>query len=286
MTIINLNDKFLPYGDGIKFSKFNFPSGIEQHIKIHNMDEIDLSHVMITNKINSTNDIFDILLTVNILRNYKVEKISLNIPYIPYGRQDRITSKNEAFSLKVFGDLINSQNFYKVITYDTHSDVSASEINNLTIIKNHVMVNSILENKENFHIICPDAGAHKKIYSLCEYLNYNNEIIMCNKVRDISNGNIKYIQVYTDDLKGKDCYIVDDICSRGGTFMLTAKELKKKNCGKIYLIVSHYEGSADIIDLHTSGIEKIYTTNSIINADFSGDYINIFTLNNKYYTFK
>ncbi|MGY0040936.1 phosphoribosyltransferase family protein [Pedobacter sp. NJ-S-72] len=60
---------------------------------------------------------------------------------------------------------------------------------------------------------------------------------MCNKVRDVSNGKIKQITVDQDDLGGKDCFIIDDICDGGATFIGVAKELKKRNAGKVSLIV-------------------------------------------------
>jgi len=65
------------------------------------------------------------------------------------------------------------------------------------------------------------------------------------------------------DLEGRSVVVIDDICSKGGTFMGLAKELKKRNAGKIYLVVSHYENSADILTLKESGIDKVFTTPSI-----------------------
>lgn len=69
-----------------------------------------------------------------------------------------------------------------------------------------------------------------------------------------------------DQLPGKDILIVDDICSKGGTFYYSAKKLKEAGVGKIYLYVTHcentiYEGEL----LKNNGlIEKIYTTDTIL----------------------
>ena len=58
--------------------------------------------------------------------------------------------------------------------------------------------------------------------------------------------------------------IVDDICSRGGTFYHSAKALKNLGAGEIYLYVSHCENSILEGDLLTSNlVEKVFTTNSI-----------------------
>ena len=67
-----------------------------------------------------------------------------------------------------------------------------------------------------------------------------------------------------EDIKGKNILIVDDICSRGGTFYHSAKKLKELGANKIYLYISHCENTILEGDLLTSGlIEKVFTTNSI-----------------------
>jgi ribose-phosphate pyrophosphokinase len=114
----------------------------------------------------------------------------------------------------------------------------------------------------NFYLISPDAGSNKKIYDLAKSIGYTNEIIRCDKLRDIPTGQIIETIVYKDDLDGKDAIIVDDICDGGKTFIELAKVLKQKNVGKIYLVITHgifsqgFEGLA-------SYVSGIYTTNSV-----------------------
>lgn len=59
------------------------------------------------------------------------------------------------------------------------------------------------------------------------------------KKRNVKTGEITETTVHIDDLNGKDCYIVDDICDGGRTFIEIAKVLRRKNSGKIILMVSH-----------------------------------------------
>ncbi|MAX71916.1 MAG: hypothetical protein CMC76_12600 [Flavobacteriaceae bacterium] len=68
-------------------------------------------------------------------------------------------------------------------------------------------------------------------------------------------------RVYEDDLQGKDCLIVDDICDGGGTFIGLAKELKKHNAGNLYLAVSHGIFSKGLEELNQY-FTKIFTTDS------------------------
>lgn len=257
MNIINLDPKFHPFGPSIEYSSFSFPSGCEVHIKLPDLENIK---TLITARIKSSDDVIKILLTNDALKRIGVKDIELFIPYLPYARQDRQMVEGEPLSLKVFADLINAQNFSKVYIYDVHSEVSLALINNCKGYNNHLFVEEILKDKTDYFIVSPDAGAYKKIFKLCQHLQYKGEIIMCNKLRDVSTGIIRSMTVSHEYLQGKDCYIVDDICDGGGTFTLLADILKERNAGKINLIVSHGIFSKGINALYN--IDQIYTTNS------------------------
>lgn len=265
MVILNLDENFKPVGEGIPFKKLSFPSGCEPHLILQSV--IVDEKAIITCRIKTSEDIILILLATDALRRSGVRKIRLFMPYLPFARQDRVMVPGEPLSVKVIADLINSQNYDKVYLFDVHSDVGSALINNSEVLDNHYFVKNLLKDKKDYLIISPDAGSYKKIFKLCQSLNYTDDIILCNKVRDVSNGDIKSLTFNENDLKGKDCYIIDDICSRGGTFMALAKALKEHNAGKVYLIVSHYENSANIESLKDAGIEHIYTTNTLKDID-------------------
>ena len=258
MKVLNLDENFKPYGEGIPYQKFIFPSGCEIHIKLPDLKAVS---VLITTRIQSSDDVMLLLMATDALRRMNVKYIEVYIPYLPYARQDRIMVYGEPFSLKVISDMINSQNYEKVIIYDVHSDVSTALINNVESKSNHEFVKQILREKENYLIVSPDAGAFKKIFNLCRAIEYKDEIVLCNKYRDVSTGNIKRIDCEIYNFKNKDLFIVDDICDGGATFNMIADEFRKRGtCGKINLIVSHgiFSKGLDVFP----NIDNIYTTNS------------------------
>ena len=257
MTIINLNKDFKPFGEGIEFQKFDFPSGCEPHIKLPAIAD---EQVKITCRIQSANDLLLLLLTTDALKRSGVKRLECFIPYLPFARQDRVMVKGEPLSVKVIADLLNTQGFEKIQIYDAHSEVSFALLNNSDAIDNHTFVAEVLKDKTDYLIISPDAGAYKKIFKVCQYLKYKDEIIMCNKLRDVTNGVIRSLTVSHEDLQGKDCYIIDDICDGGGTFILLADVLKERNAGKVNLIVSHGIFSKGVNAL--ANIDHIYTTDS------------------------
>lgn len=257
MNIINLDKNFKPFGEGIEFKKFDFPSGCEPHVKL---PDITGEKMKITCRIQNANDLLLLLLTTDALKRSGVKIIECFIPYLPFARQDRVMMKGEPLSVKVISDLLNMQGFEKIKIYDVHSEVSLALLNNSEAIDNHSFVAEVLKDKKDYLIISPDAGAYKKIFKLCQFLKYKDEIIMCNKLRDVTNGVIRSLTVSHENLQGKDCYIIDDICDGGGTFILLADVLKKRNAGKVNLIVSHGIFSKGVDAL--TNIDYIYTTDS------------------------
>jgi len=260
MRVLNLSTGFNPFQSSIEEIESNsfLFSGGEVHIKLQGSAD----DVLISTRLNDSNDIMKLLLSVDALRRSGTKNISVFIPYLPYARQDRVMVAGEPLSIKVMCNLINSCGFEKVYVYDVHSEVSLALLENCELISNYSLVKEVLKDRTDYLLVSPDAGALKKIYKLAEALNYTDDIVLCNKVRDVSNGRIKQITVDQDDLQGKDCFIIDDICDGGATFVGVAKELKKRNAGKVSLIVSHgimSHGETELVDW----IDHIYTTDSI-----------------------
>src|SRR5215208_6143926 len=111
MTILNLDENFKPFGDGIPFTKLDFPSGCEPHIKL---SPIVSEKAVITCRIQSANDIILVLLATDALKRSGVTKIRLFIPYLPFARQDRVMVPGEPLSVRVMADLLNTQNYDRV----------------------------------------------------------------------------------------------------------------------------------------------------------------------------
>ncbi|WP_299338799.1 ribose-phosphate diphosphokinase [uncultured Psychroserpens sp.] len=264
--ILNLDPLFQPFGNdnNIQFESFTF-SGGEPHIKIQS-DLSRVKEVTITTRIQSFNDMGLLLIAVDALRRLELRSIHLFLPYMPAARQDRVMVSGESLSVKVYADLINNLHLDSVTVFDPHSEVTPALLNNCKVIANHEFIKHVMTNiGSEVLLISPDGGALKKIYKVSEYLG-GNPVVECSKKRNVKNGQLEGFKVYEDDLKGKTCLIVDDICDGGGTFMGLAKELKQKNAGHLYLAVSHgiFNKGVDELNQHFT---KIYTTDSFKTLD-------------------
>jgi len=266
---LNLDPKFNPTNLNILDHTLLRFSGGESHIKL-NMD-IDFSRiekVVISNRFVDGNGLMEVLIAKDALQRRGIKEFDLVMPYIPYARQDRECVEGESFTLKVFSNLLNSANFDKVYVLDAHSNVSPALINNCINIPNHYYVKEtiFLLGIKNMLLISPDSGANSKSNKLFDSVNVFDDLIKCDKKRNPNDGTLTGFEVFADDLKGKPCLIVDDICDGGRTFIGIAEELKKKNAGNLYLFVTHGIFSYGTKNL-SKLFNKIFTTNSFKDID-------------------
>lgn len=204
------------------------------------------------------------------LKAHGCENLHLNMPYIPNARQDRVKKPEDVFTLKYFAELLNGLGFKSVSVLDPHSNVSQALIDNITVLKPKFLIEKVInriahEEGEKPAMFYPDEGAGKR-YSDMISLPYSFGV----KKRDWETGQIKGLDVIGDveGIGGKNILIVDDICSKGGTFLHSASKLKELGAKNIYLYVSHCENSILKGELPESGlIKKVFTTNSIFTEN-------------------
>ncbi|WP_316827703.1 ribose-phosphate diphosphokinase [Pedobacter miscanthi] len=267
--MLNLNPSFTPLGENnlIEYKSFLFAGG-EPHIKISDNFDTKLP-VTITQRINSFNDLGLICITVDALKRMGVKEINLFIPYFPAARQDRVMVPGEPLSVKVYADIINAMALASVTVFDPHSEVTPALLNNCVTVSNHQFIKEVISKiGTEVKLISPDGGALKKIYKVSEFLG-GAEVVECSKSRDVKTGKLSGFKVYSDDLGGADCLIVDDICDGGGTFIGLAEALKAKNAGKLYLAISHGIFSKGFDELGKY-FEQIFTTDSIKEVEHAG----------------
>ena len=214
------------------------------------------------------------LFTLICVKRYLDENICnvdfiLNMPYIPHARMDRVKSDEDVFTLKYFCEIINSLNFTIVVVRDAHSNVSLALLNNVKEASITDYVCNAIKQSEANALFFPDEGAMKR---------YSGEFAMPYafgmKKRDWKTGKILGLDLINpENIEGKNVLIVDDICSRGGTFYHSAKALKAAGAKSVSLYVTHCERTIVLGDIATTDglIDHVYTTKSIFPKKLFGE---------------
>lgn len=197
-----------------------------------------------------------------------VKNRDIYIYYMPYSRMDRSQNGN-CFTLQYVIDLLHinfiGDKFYIV---EPHSDVTISKLYNSERINVITpLMNKILNEHPEINMICyPDKGAKARFQDDSVTL----PVVYCNKVRDFDTGEIKGLELDGEiDVKGKNILILDDLCSKGGTFYHTANKLKENGANNVYLGVCHMEKAVEQGELvkFDSPIKHIYCMNTMLDYD-------------------
>lgn len=270
----------------IEFLQF---SGGERHIQLQAelLNQLQ-ANTRIRASLQNSTDVMDYLLLENVLLEQGTH-LSVEIPYFPYARQDRICAQGQAFSLDLMTRLLNSNSEkfagqrQKIVVWDCHSPVTLEllrkntsfqaviNIEPIEIIQQSPALMQILS-ADNTVLICPDAGATQRTQAIANGINpqrqHTIEVINCEKKRDPSTGKISTTAVDGPDLTGKTAVISDDICDGGATFIGIAKQLRSLNCQNIILYVTHGIFSKGLA-VFDGLVDQVFTSNSLPQAEAS-----------------
>lgn len=275
-------------GQEIKFSKF--PNG-ETLVDTELLNKAE-GGCRIDFKWEKDEDILHLYFVLGHLsaRTPAIKNKQIYIYYMPYSRMDR-EQNGSCFTLRYICELLENVaygNDDKFFVVEPHSDKTldmldfSERINAITPLMQKIC------NIEDIDVICyPDKGAKARF---CDDKVNNLPVVYCEKVRDFDTGEIKGLELKSDiDLNGKNILILDDLCSKGGTFYYTAKKLKENGANDVFLGVCHIEDTVtkgylleeykNFDEVEPSIIKHIYCFNTMLNdaivEDLRDKYTNI-----------
>lgn len=229
-------DSYLPFED--VFDITNYPAG-ERHVRVR--DDVNPACVStIEATVRNFDDLAMVVTADRILRRIGC-RVEWFIPYFPFARHDRRIDSNDGFELELALEMIREVD---LLVADPHSEMTAQlrHFSQADVVDRFVAAGLFDDGPV---VVIPDAGAAKKTYSWLK----GRSVVQALKQRDVRTGALSGFEVLTDDLKGRPCIIVDDICDGGGTFLGLASELRKANAGSLTLAVTH--------GLFTKGVDQL-----------------------------
>lgn len=224
-------------------------------------------------KINSYEDLWNLKQITDVYLHNGLRPV-ITIPNLIDAQADKRFSRIESFNLKLVCEFLNTMYADFKIFHPHNSEVVEALINNVEIIDNTNFITKVLKElgrkpmnvDDELILMSSDAGGFKPLMKLCNNLDWQGETFSASKSRRFENNQSSLVQqVNRKDFQGKDILIVDDICVYGGTFKGLSKLLKERNCGKLYLAVSHITVKQLGDDPVTNYFDKVFCTNSKYN---------------------
>ena len=187
------------------------------------------------------------------------------VPYMGYARQDREFLTGEIITMKVLGKLFKGAGAKKIIVVDIHSKIGLNyfkiKTENLSAVPDLVKFFTKIKLKKPI-VISPDQGGSEraKMFASCIGSNF----IALQKKRDRKTGKVEIKTEGLEEVENRDCILVDDMISTGGSIVKAAEFLKKQKCGRIYVACTHalLNNNAEK-KIKKAGVTKIISANTI-----------------------
>ena len=212
-----------------------------------------------------------LLLILRTLKELGASSITLQIPYLPYARQDKRVINGEAVSAQIICKLLAESGVSRLVTLDCHFlkregnfDYAGLKITNISAASK--LIESAGRGSKAPFIITPDEGA-------AYFVEGRKNAAVMHKVRGkYGKGATAYRGVKSlkargsFDVSGWDVVIIDDIVGSGSTMIRAGQLAKKTGAKSITCACTHgmFLGNADKRIL-AAGADKIISTNSIPN---------------------
>lgn len=225
--MITLNGKEVKYG--------KFPNKeINMPIKKDDLDVTRLNEIYWVYEDDS--DFLKLALLKDFLDSMGTDS-NLYCTYLPYSRMDRVNGEYRV-SLFTVARLINNMGFHTVTIREPHSPVTLAKLNNSFSDEwcaERIMY--VLELGSFSSVFFPDYGACLRYKHIV--LPATVKIAVGKKSRDFKSGNIEDLSFRGE--VGRRVLIVDDLCSRGGTFVRASKLLRERGAEVVSLLVAYCE---------------------------------------------
>jgi ribose-phosphate pyrophosphokinase len=219
-----------------------------------------------TFKTNTYEDLHHLEQIIDVYNHNGLEPL-ITIPNLLDAQADRRFNDNQSSGLKIVLKRLNSMNADFKIFHPHNPEVVEALMDNVEIIDNSEFVKEVFDNitfnTEDLILMSSDAGGFKPLMKLCDKIGWKGETYSASKARLTGHSETRMKQlVDRQDFKGKDILIIDDISVYGGTFKGLSKLLRERNCGKLYLAVSHMTVQNLGKDPVTNYFDKVFNTNS------------------------
>lgn len=253
------------------------------------LSSLDPQATTLTLRASAMQTLDDLMLVAQVLDAVRqrclLRQTTLELPWLPYARQDRTMRDGDSFALKVFAGFLNQLRFDRVVVLDPHSDVAAGVVDRLVAIPQHrALIHSRTlraELAQGMMLVAPDAGALKKVHALAQQVNAVEYAIL-GKHRDIASGALSGFELLKGNVMNRDVLIADDLCDAGGTFIGSAAVLRAAGARSVSLYVTHGLFSKGVDHLLSQGIDRIWTTTSLAGHELAQERVELIDIDTIY----
>lgn len=207
--------------------------------------------------------IMELLMLIDACRRASAGRITAVIPYFGYARADRKDQPRVSIAAKLCANLITQTGADRVLTVDLHSpqiqgffDIPLDHLYGAPVLMQYF---ASLKMKDVV-VVAPDAGGVKMGRAFAKRLGADLAIV---DKRRTGPDQAELMNII-GEVDGRNCLILDDMISTGGTLCQAARELKARGAKRIIACASHGVFSGDAYkNLNEAPIDEVTVTNTM-----------------------
>jgi ribose-phosphate pyrophosphokinase len=211
-----------------------------------------------------SDNIMELLITLDTLKRDSAGRITAVIPYFSYGRSDKKDQPRVPITARLLADMIQVAGADRYITLDLH----AGQIQGFFSIPGdvlttfHLIGDYFLEKQlENAVVVTADLGFAKKGRNYAEKLNMPLAFV---EKRRTGNRGGSQVMSLIGDVRGMDVIIIDDECDTAGSVVNAVNTVREQGARDVYVAFTHPVLSGPAVErLREANIKEIVTTNTL-----------------------
>ena len=244
----------------IPFTK-RFPDG-EMYLRVGGRLEGD--EVVIVQSTRTDQDLVELLLLEDAVREAGARRIFVVVPYFGYARQDRRFFPGEPVSARALCHHVELDADV-VVMVDLHSPQTLSHFSKPAYEASGIpAIARLLRERPTDVLVSPDKGGIDRARRMSQRLD-RPWFALEKKRIDSEHVELSLPSELPVPIEGKHLVIVDDVISTGGTIVEAAKLLKKHKAGAISAACTHGLFLRDAFERIKAVVDEIYSTDTLGN---------------------
>ncbi|HUZ85447.1 MAG TPA: ribose-phosphate pyrophosphokinase [Candidatus Baltobacterales bacterium] len=207
--------------------------------------------------------LMELFIILDALRRASAGRVTAVIPYYGYARKERKTQPREPISAKLIANFITLAGADRLLLFDLHAEAIEGFFDVPTDhLSPHRIFADYLKTKNLHHltVVAPDAGGGRRAEAVANDLQAP---IAFGYKRRSSDGDVDTIAV-SGDVKGRDCVVVEDIITTGGTISKVVQALRNQNAGRVLVAATHPVFTGNAVErLRQADVEEVIVTDSV-----------------------
>lgn len=205
----------------------------------------------------------ELFIILDALRRASAGRITAVIPYFGYARKERKSQPREPISAKLMANFITLAGADRVLLLDLHADAIEGFFD---VPTDHLTANRILASHlrnlslSDMTVVAPDAGGAKRAEAIASLLGVPIAFVYKRRTSD----EVSEVLDVAGDVLNRNCVVVEDIISTGGTASAVAHALRDLGAATVRFAATHAVLTPGAIErVQEAPIEEVVVSNSI-----------------------